>query len=149
MKKTSSKQMIPIAMAIIAVVFGAIGVLQLGFWDAVNGPQPGFFPSIMAVVMLLTSILAFIQSFKETEKAEYNKNELLVIAAGAGIILATFIIGLVASCYVFVILWLKVFEKAPWKDIIIILIVISIIVIGVFGMWLGIQFPMGLFEYIM
>jgi len=149
MKKISSKQMIPVAMAIIAVVFGAIGVFQLGFWDVVNGPQPGFFPSIMAVVMFLTSILAFIQSFKETEKAEYNKNELLVIAAGAGIILATFIIGLVASCYVFVILWLKVFEKAPWKDIIIILIVISIIVIGVFGMWLGIQFPMGLFEYIM
>lgn len=148
MKKISSKQMIPIILAIVAVVFGAIGVLQLGFWDAVNGPQPGFFPSIMAVVMFLTSILAFIQSFKETGEADYNKNELLVIAAGAGIILGTFIIGLVASCYVFVICWLKIFEKAPWRDIIIILLVISFIVIGVFGMWLGIQFPMGLFEYI-
>ncbi|MDD2973003.1 MAG: tripartite tricarboxylate transporter TctB family protein [Lachnospiraceae bacterium] len=149
MKKIGSKQLIPVLMAAVALVFGLVGVFQLGFWDAASGPMPGFFPSIMAVVMFFTSILAFAQSFKETEKAEYNKFELLVIAAGAGIILATFIIGLVPACFVFVLLWLRILEKAPWKDVIIILLVIAFIVIGVFGMWLGIQFPMGLFEYIL
>lgn len=149
MKKISGKQVIPLCMAAVAVLSGLVGVLQLGFWDAQAGPKPGFFPSIMAVVMFLTSILAFIQSFKETQGAEYNKHEFLVIAAGAGIILFTFIIGLVATCFIFVILWLKVFEKAPWKDTLIVLAVIAVIIIGVFGLWLGIQFPMGLFEYIM
>lgn len=149
MKKISGKQIIPLCLAAVALLFGLVGVLQLGFWDAQAGPKPGFFPSIMAIVMFLTSILAFVQSFKEKQGAEYSRYEFLVIAAGAGIILATFIIGLVPSCFIFVLLWLKVFEKSPWKDTLIVLAVIAFIIIGVFGLWLGIQFPMGLFEYIL
>lgn len=99
--------------------------------------------------MFLTSILAFIQSFKEDRTVKYERQELLVIASGAGIILATFLIGLVGSCFLYIILWLKVFEKASWKDTLIILAVVAFIVIGVFGLWLGIQFPLGLMEYIL
>lgn len=149
MTKFGSKQVIPLLLAIMAAVFGVIGFTQLGFWHSVDGPQPGFFPSIMAIVMFLTSLLAFFQSFKEEGKAEYKKLELLVIAAGAGIILATFIIGLIPSCFVFVLLWLKVFEKASWKSTLIVLAVVAFITIGVFSMWLGIQFPMGLLENIL
>lgn len=149
MKRVRTKQMIPLFMAGFAVVFGWVGVFKLGFWKPAQGPAPGFFPSIMAVVMFLTSILAFIQSFKEDRTVKYERQELLVIASGAGIILATFLIGLVGSCFLYIILWLKVFEKASWKDTLIILAVVAFIVIGVFGLWLGIQFPLGLMEYIL
>lgn len=149
MKRVRTKQMIPLFMAGFAVVFGWVGVFKLGFWKPDQGPAPGFFPSIMAVVMFLTSILAFIQSFKEDGTVKYEKQELLVIASGAGIIFATLLIGLVGSCFLYIILWLKVFEKASWKDTLIILAVVAFIVIGVFGLWLGIQFPLGLMEYIL
>lgn len=149
MKRIHSKQIIPIITAIIAIVFLTVGITQLGFWDAHEGPKPGFFPSIIATVMLLTSILAFFQSLKDTVKADYNKHEFLVIAAGAGVIAASFLIGLVPSCLLFVVLWLKIFEKESWKITLIVLAVISAIVIGVFVLWLGIQFPMGVFENFM
>ena len=83
MKKIGTKQLVPILTAIMGVVFAVLGFTQLGFWDKTDGPMPGFFPSIMAIVMVLSSILALIQSFKEDEKAVYHKNELLVIAGGA------------------------------------------------------------------
>lgn len=149
MKKFGSKQIIPIVLIIISLVFGFVGLSQLGFWDPMDGPKPGFFPTIMAVLLFLTSILAFFQSFKEENTTKYKTEELLVIAAGAAILLATQIIGLLPSCFLFVILWLKLFEKASWKATIMVLAVVAFISIGVFGIWLGIQFPMGVFEYLL
>lgn len=148
MSKLSTKQIVPIITALMGIVFALVGALQLGIWDSTDGPMPGFFPTIMSCVMVLTSILAFVQSLKETEKPSYKKNEFLVILAGIGIFAATFVIGLVPTCLAFVIGWLKFFEKESWKNIIIVTLVVAAIAIGVFGIWLGIQFPMGIFEYL-
>ena len=148
MKKFGTKQLVPVMGAVMGAVFAYLGFTQLGFWDttAGDGPMPGFFPSIMAIVLILSSILSLIQSFKEEEKAKYNKEELLVIMGGAAIFAGTFIIGLLHMCYLFVVLWLKLFEKETWKNTLIVLVVIAAITIGVFYLWLGIQFPMGLLE---
>ena len=118
-----------------------------GSREDVDGPQPGFFPAIMAIVMFLASIASFFQSLKEEKAARYERDEMMVIAGGAGNhSMVPFIIGLLPSCYLFVILWLKVFEKTGWKETLIVLAVCMAISIGVFRMWLGVHFPMGLFE---
>ena len=149
MKKFGTRQLVPVLAAVIGIVFAFIGFTQLRFWNGVDGPQPGFFPSIMAIVMVLSSILAFVQSLKEDEKTKYEKDELLVVAGGAGIFAGSFIIGLLPTCYLFVVLWLKIFEKETWKNTLVVLAIIAAITIGVFYIWLGIQFPMGLFENFM
>ena len=126
MKRFGSKQLIPIAMALMGVVFAVVGFTQLGFWD--KEPKAGFFPSIIAVVMVISSVAAFFQTLKEEDKPQHNKNELLVIAGGAGVIAGSFIIGL---------------------HIIIIEAIVAVIVLGVFAGWLQVQFPWGLFENFM
>ena len=148
MKKFGSKQLIPIATAIIGIVFAYIGFTQLGFWE--GEPKPGFFPSIMAIVMTVASIAAFFQTLKEEDKPEYNKNEMTVILGGLALIVGTFVIGLIPMVFLYVLFWLKVVEKGtPWKDIIIIEAIVAVIVIGVFAGWLQIQFPWGLFDLLM
>ena len=149
MKRIGTKQIVPLVLAVFAVVFAVIGFTQLGFWSHVDGPQPGFFPAIMAIVMFLTSIVSFFQSLKDKEAAGYERNELLVIAGGAAIIVGSYIIGLLPSCYPFIVLWLKVFEHASWKDTVIVLAVCVAISVGVFRLWLGVYFPMGLLDYIL
>lgn len=146
MKKFGSKQILPLALAAFAVLFAVVGFTQLGFWHSVDGPQPGFFPAIMAIVMFLASIASFFQSLKSDKGANYEKDELLVIAGGAGIIVGSMIIGLLPSCYLFVVLWLRVYEKSSWKATLIVLAVCMAISIGVFRIWLGVHFPMGLLE---
>ena len=149
MKKIGTKQIVPLVLAVFAVVFAVIGFTQLSFWSHIDGTRPGFLPAIMAIIMFLTSIVSFFQSLKDKESAEYEKNELLVIAGGAGIIVGSYIIGLLPSCYLFIVLWLKVFEHTSWKDTLIVLAVCVAISVGVFRLWLGVYFPMGLLDYIL
>ena len=148
MKKFGTKQLIPIATAIIGIVFAYIGFTQLGFWD--KEPKPGFFPSIIAIVMTVTSIAAFFQTLKEEDQPQYNKAELMVIAGGLALIVGTFLIGLIPMVFLYVLFWLKVVEKdVPWKHILIIELIIAVIVLGVFAGWLQVQFPWGLFDMFM
>lgn len=137
--------MIPLATALIGVVFAVIGFTQLGFWD--KEPQPGFFPSIIAIVLVIASIAAFFQTLREEEQPNYNKNELLVILGGLSLIAGTFLVGLIPMVFLYVLFWLKVIEKGtPWKDIIIIELIVAVIVLGVFAGWLQVQFPWGMFD---
>ena len=148
-KKLNTRALIPVATAIVAIVFIAVGMIDIGFWD--GGPTPGFFPIIIAVVLLLASIASFIQVArdKDGKDVQYNRAELMVILGAAGIIIGSMVIGLILSCLVYLVLWLKLVEHAPWKHVIIIEAILAAIIIGVFVVWLQVQFPMGLFEFIL
>ncbi|MBP3508894.1 tripartite tricarboxylate transporter TctB family protein [Oscillibacter sp.] len=144
-KKTLRTQAaIPLTTAILALVFLVVGVADYGFWS--NQPTPGFFPIIIAAVLLVTSLVCLFQTFttKDVKEVRYNRNELLVILGGAGIILGTYLIGLVASCLVYIFLWLKFIERAPWKVVITTELIIAAIALGVFTGWLQVRFPIGL-----
>lgn len=144
--KFGTKQIVPLLLAAIGVLFAVIGLTQLGFWKETDGPQPGFFPSIMAVVMVVTSIASFVMSLKDEEQPKYDRDELMVLGGMAGIIAGSLIIGMIPSLILFVILWLRFFQKAPWKETLIVLAVCMAIALGVFRQWLGVQFPWGVFE---
>ena len=146
--KFNSRAVIPLATAIIALVFIGVGLKDFGFWD--NQPTAAFFPIIIAVVLLLTSILCLVQELRGKEAApKYTKNELMVILGGGGIIIGCYVIGLILSCLLYLLLWLKVIEKASWKVVIIIEAFMAALILGVFVVWMQVQFPMGLLEYVM
>ena len=86
---------------------------------------------------------------KDGKDVQYNRAELMVILGAAGIIIGSMVIGLILSCLVYLVLWLKLVEHAPWKHVIIIEAILAAIIIGVFVVWLQVQFPMGLFEFIL
>lgn len=146
--KFNSRALIPIATAIIAAIFIGVGLKDFGFWD--DQPTAAFFPIIIAVVLLATSILCLVQVLRGKEPAPvYNKNELMVILGGGGIIIGCYVIGLILSCLLYLFLWLKVIEKTSWKAIIIIEVFMAALILGVFVFWMQVQFPMGLFAYLM
>ena len=142
--KFGIKQIMPLAVAALCVVFLYTGLTKFGFWDATSGPPPAFVPTLISVVLFIICILGFITSFKDKKESKFHKEEFLVIGAAILIIAATFLIGLLPSLAVFLVLWLKLVEKTPWKMTIIILAVVMAIVIGVFVLWLGVPFPEGL-----
>jgi small-conductance mechanosensitive channel len=143
-KKFNMQTLIPIATAIIALVFIVVGLKDFGFWT--NQPTAAFFPIIIAVVLLASSIACFVQLArdKDAKEIKYNRNELMVMLGAVGIIIGTFLIGLVPSCLIYLFLWLKFVEHAPWKVIIIIEVIMAAIILGVFVTWLQVRFPSGL-----
>lgn len=147
MGKINLKQIIPIVTCLVGAIFIYIGVFHLGFWD--KKPLPGFFPTIVSIVMIIASIAGFWQSLSEESKPQFNKGELSVILGSLSIIVGTFIIGLIPSVILYMFYWLKIVEKSSWKDTFIIMAIILFIVFGVFVFWLQVSFPMGLFEQFM
>ena len=143
-KKINLRTVIPLATIVFSLVFIIVGLKDYGFWK--GQPTPGFFPIIIAVVLLVSSIACFLQIARDrdSETVRYNRNELMVMLGAAAIILCTFIIGLVPSCLIYIFLWLKFVEHASWKVIVIIELIMAAIILGVFTFWLQIRFPMGL-----
>ena len=150
MEKTrfNSRAAIPIATAIVAAVFIGVGLKDFGFWE--GQPTAAFFPIIIAVVLLATSLLCLVQVLRSKETAPiYNRNEFMVILGGGGIIIGCYVIGLILSCLLYLFLWLKFVEHAAWKAIIIIEVFMAALILGVFVFWMQVQFPVGLFAYLM
>ena len=143
-KKINLRTVIPLATIVFSLVFIIVGLKDYGFWK--GQPTPGFFPIIIAVVLLVSSIACFLQIARDrdSETVRYNRNELMVMLGAAAIILCTFLIGLVPSCLIYIFLWLKFVEHASWKVIVIIELIMAAILLGVFTFWLQIRFPMGL-----
>ena len=105
-KGLNLRAIIPLATAIVSLVFIVVGLKDYGFWKA--QPTPGFFPIIIAVVLLAASVACFFQIVKDKDSADvsYNRNELMVMLGAAAIILCTSLIGLVPSCLIYILLWL-------------------------------------------
>lgn len=143
-KKINLRTVIPLATIVFSLVFIIVGLKDYGFWK--GQPTPGFFPIIIAVVLLVSSIACFLQIARDrdSETVRYNRNELMVMLGAAAIILCTFLVGLVPSCLIYIFLWLKFVEHASWKVIVIIELIMAAIILGVFTFWLQIRFPMGL-----
>lgn len=141
-RKITSKVLIPVCSALIAVVFITMGYFKYGFWHSAKGPLPGFFPVIIGTILLLVSVLSFISSFKE-EGTSYPWENWYPALGAVAVMLATLVIGMLPSLAIFIVVWLKWYEKYPWKTTLIVFAIIMGIVLGAFVFWLGVPFPKG------
>lgn len=141
--KIPTKVIVPVVTCAIGILFASIAFGQYGFWDSVAmKPTKGFFPGIISIGLIALSVLAFINGLK-SPTAEFRLINWYVPLAVLLIIAATYVIGMIPSLLIFVLLWLKVYEKQSWSTTIIALLIVSFIVIGCFRIWLDIQFPIG------
>lgn len=141
--KIPTKVIVPVVTCAIEILFASIAFGQYGFWDSVAmKPTKGFFPGIISIGLIALSVLAFINGLK-SPTAEFRLINWYVPLAVLLIIAATYVIGMIPSLLIFVLLWLKVYEKQSWTTTIIALLIVSFIVIGCFRIWLDIQFPIG------
>ena len=141
--KIPTKVIVPVVTCAIGILFASIAFGQYGFWDSVAmKPTKGFFPGIISIGLIALSVLAFINGLK-SPTAEFRLINWYVPLAVLLIIAATYVIGMIPSLLIFVLLWLKVYEKQIWTTTIIALLIVSFIVIGCFRIWLDIQFPIG------
>lgn len=138
-----SKQIIPLVLAAFALVFIWLGIAKYGFWDQYKGPMPGFMPIVISVVLFACSILGFIFSFKE-ESPSWPIENWYVVVSGVSIIAASYLIGFLPSLAIYVLVWVKWYEKCTWKTTLIVFAVVTAIVIGAFVLWLGVPFPKGI-----
>ena len=143
MKKFGTKQVMPLLLAAMAIVWLVVGLGEFGFWIEGTGPSPAFVPTIISVALLVMSVIQFIFSFKE-KPAKYHRDELMYIGVIAALLLAVYLIGMLPAMTIFLFVWMKFVEKAPWSHTLIVTVGTMALLIGVFAIWLQVRFPMGL-----
>ena len=150
MKKFGTKQVMPLLIIAVCALFIQNGMSKFGFWNASKGPTAAFVPTIVCVMLIALCVIDFTKSYKDTKPVKYYKPEFIMMITGVVLIAAIHFIGMLPALAIFVVVWLKLMEKAPWKHIILILAIVMAIVIGVFVLWLKVRFPEGiLFEMLL
>ncbi len=139
----NAKILIPIITLIISIVFIGLGLVKYGFWNSMKGPMPGFFPTIIGVGLFAVSILALIGSFGEKTPVFPVENWFVPLGFLA-MVAASYVVGMIPAIAIYVVVWLKWYEKCNWKTTLIALAIVMAIVVGAFAMWLKIDFPKGI-----
>ena len=142
-KQNVIDRVIPLICFIVGCIALGFSFIKYGFWDDVIGPLSGFYPAIVSGCLICISIPAFFQSFKSV-KADMPRDNWLVPLALLLILVCSFFIGMIASLFIFLLVWLKKIENVSWKATVITTAVMMAIVVFVFRMWLQIEFPKGL-----
>jgi RsiW-degrading membrane proteinase PrsW (M82 family) len=141
--RIKSKTLIPLCSGALGVFWFFYGINHHGFWDELKGPMPGFVPALIAALLFMVSIYGLITSFREKDAERQPENWTILLAAFITFGLV-FLIGMIPALMVFVFIWLRFYEKAGWKNTLIILCASLFISYGVFVLWLEVPFPQGL-----
>lgn len=126
---------------------------RIGLGEA-SSPGPGFIPFLTGSLLIFLSSISLIKSFVVPsnsgpakifgEGVRWDKLVLVVAALFAYIFLLP-VLGYFVVTFLFLILLGKIIEPRGWKVILIISILSVVISYLVFGYWLKVQFPKGLF----
>lgn len=137
------KKIFPVCIMIISAVFVYLGITEFGFWDSVKGPMGGFYPTLIAGILLLVGALSAVQSWKE-EALKIDREELKVPLAAAAVLAGSYIFGMIGAVFLYLLIWMKGVEKAGWKQTIILVLCIGGAAWLIFSVWLGVKFPKGI-----
>ena len=120
-------------------------------FGTVRVPQTAFFPSVLAVLLLLFSVLALVQALRQTESARAPGK----IAADGwfriGATLATLIgfalvlewLGFLLSTFLLMVLLLRAIEAPKWSKVLVVALATALASYGIFAWLLGVPLPAG------
>ena len=134
---------VPILCSAISIFWLIHGLNNYAFWDIYDGPRSAFLPSVIAALLLGSSILSVFIFLKKKEEITECWENWTILLAGFILFGLVFIIGMIPALLLFVLLWLKVYEKASWKHTIIVLCITFSISHFIFSVWLGTVYPRG------
>ena len=126
---------------------------QLAF-GSIRVPQTGFFPSILAILLLFFSIALLVQTCRRaggTGGEQPIKNEAwtrisITLAAMLGFALVPERLGFLLSTFTVMLLLLRVIEPQKWSRVIVVALATALVSYFLFARWLNIPLPAGVLE---
>ena len=142
MKPKSAKFLFPLALIILGIVWIYVSLTDLGFYGTTE-PKAGFFPCIMASVMIIISLIDLFYTL-HSEKTDFSWFQFMPIIGLFIAIACSYLIGTIPALALFLLLWLRVLEKYSWKITLITTAVTVLFIWGVFDYWVRVNFQTGL-----
>lgn len=153
-----STRYVDIAVSLLLVGLAALVIVdsvRIGYgWDETQGPQPGFFPFIVAVLLAVASGIAFVRAvFFPSEEHHHHfvsvagaKRVLLVLGPLAVYILGISLVGIYLASAVFIAGFMQAFGREPiWKSALV-GVLVPVGLYFMFERWFLVPLPKGPLE---
>lgn len=143
----------------VAVVIFALGALvawdshRLGSSWGSDGPQAGYFPFFIGLLICFCSAVVFAQAlFRiKTDRAVFVtvgqlKQVMVILGPSTVYVLGVQLIGLYVSSAIFIFLFMKIAGKYSWLRSLMVALAVSLISFVLFEIWFKIPLPKGPLE---
>jgi hypothetical protein len=140
--------------AAILIVVGIVvlsDAVRLGFGWGTDGPQSGFFPFWLAVIMIVTSGVVLVQAVATPGARPFvTRTQLLpvakVLAPAAAMVAATHVVGLYVAAAVYLGFYMRWVGRHSWSAVVLLAVGIPLITFVIFERWFLVPLPKGPLE---
>jgi len=140
-----------------AVVLMAAGVLVV--WDSLrlgigwgsDGPQSGFFPFWLAVLLMVSCAAIAWQAWRRASRATFVTREqlkpvLTTLLPSAGFVVLTQFVGLYVASALFMTFYMRWIGRYGWVPIVLVAVLFPVLTFVIFETWFLVPMPKGPLE---
>jgi len=151
----SAARTVVVDLAVAATIF-ALGALvawdshRLGSGWVEDGPQSGYFPFYIGLLLCISSTVVFVQGVRKLGSdrnafvtAPRFRQVLVILVPSACYVLGVQLIGIYVSSMVFIVLFMKIVGKYTWLRSTLVGAGVSVISFLLFEIWFKIPLPKG------
>jgi putative tricarboxylic transport membrane protein len=142
------------AIAAILIALGAlvlVAAVRLGFRWGPDGPQSGFFPFWLSVVLIAHSVATLVQALRKPSREGFATPEqlrmvLTVAWPAAAMVLLTHFIGLYVASALYLGFYMRLVGRHSWASTLGLSVSIPLLTFVVFERWFLVPLPKGPLE---
>lgn len=131
---------------LVALFWMQQGLFRYGFWIK-GAPGGGFLPVIFGLIVLISSIVVILKARKAPSRSVAISRSSFIptgfAVIGVGLIQ---IFGISVAVFVFTFVWMKFLSRYSWLKSILVSVVFTGFIYGIFRLWLQVPFPPGMFS---
>jgi len=140
--------------ALVLIGGGALVIwdsLRLGIGWGTDGPQSGFFPFWLAVLLIVSCVAIALQARRRTSRAPFVTRErlkpvLTTLLPSTGFVVLTQFVGLYVAAAVFMGFYMRWIGRYPWVPIALVSLLFPLVTFVVFEKWFLVPMPKGPLE---
>ena len=143
----------------VTTALALMGISALVVWDALrlgigwgtDGPQSGFFPFWLAVIVLVCGACIAIQAVRRASRARFIRREqippvLKALLPAAAFVLLTQFIGLYVAAGLYLGVYMRWIGRYSWAAILVLSVAFPVVTFFVFEKWFLVPMPKGPLE---
>jgi len=134
-----------LAEIVLSAIWIVLG-LQYGFWED-GRPESGFIGVIFGTIVLVFALIMGLRLLIRKDlkiSFQFNKSSAIPVLAAVLCVVFIYLFGIAAAVFLFIALWMRFISKYAWKKTIIVSLIFTLFVYGVFRLWLHVPFPTGI-----
>lgn len=139
-----------LVLIVLSLVWGWIGIFDLGLWIPGVSAGSGFIPTVFSAVTLICSVFLLVQSLKKprepaekpapTKAAALLEKYAAIPFAAFGVLCLQYL-GLVPMVFLVIFGWMKLLNRFSWAKSAAVAAAVTVAVYLVFDLWLQVPFP--------